>query len=214
MKISKVFGAAITGLVLVTSSAHAGLIDNGNSTIDTASGLEWLDLTLTTGQSYNNIHTDGFGGYAASGYVSATLDQLCGLWGSLGDDTSGCASTSPTQGIALSTSSAAIFTSLLGVTYTPYTGTFGMYDSGLLSSGFVGLACINGGASSGCISGSPSLPNAIHIPSWIGTSDTHSLVGHWLVRSTSVPEPATLGLLGLSLIGMGYTRRRKTIKSV
>jgi hypothetical protein len=53
-------------------AANAALIDLGDSTVDTASGLEWLDLTLTTYQSYEDIALNGYGGYAAAGWVHAT----------------------------------------------------------------------------------------------------------------------------------------------
>ena len=53
-----------------SGSVQAGLIDNGNTTLDTDTGLEWLDVTLTQGESYNSI-VGGFGGYAALGYTHA-----------------------------------------------------------------------------------------------------------------------------------------------
>lgn len=65
--IKKLKALTLIGLLCGTISAHAVLLDNGSTTIDTATGLAWLDLTLTEGQSYNSI-ASGFGGYVALGY--------------------------------------------------------------------------------------------------------------------------------------------------
>lgn len=43
------FIACILALSFLTNVANAALIDNGEFTTDTATGLEWLDLTETTG---------------------------------------------------------------------------------------------------------------------------------------------------------------------
>ena len=40
---------------------------------------------------------------------------------------------------------------------------------------------------------------------YVTTSSTYELVG----RSTTVPEPSTLAMLGSSLIGLGFTRRKR-----
>ena len=66
------------------SIAHAGLIDASDSTIDTETGFEWLDLTLTRELSYDSV-IGGYGGYIASGYRYATFTEVCELFGALGD---------------------------------------------------------------------------------------------------------------------------------
>jgi hypothetical protein len=47
-KIKLILGASI---LLLSVQASAELVDNGDWTTDTASGLDWLDLNLTYGMS-------------------------------------------------------------------------------------------------------------------------------------------------------------------
>ena len=49
---------ALVGLLALSIYANASIIDNGNYTTDTLSGLDWLDLTETTGRNYNEVYDD------------------------------------------------------------------------------------------------------------------------------------------------------------
>ena len=51
MNILKIISVA-TALVL-SASVNSALVDKGTYTTDTASELDWLDLSITVGQSYN-----------------------------------------------------------------------------------------------------------------------------------------------------------------
>ena len=154
-----ILNVAFSGLLIFTSSAQATLIDNVSSSIDTATGLEWLDVPLTQGQSFISI-LGGFGGFAAQGYVHATLSQLCSLFGSLGDAVPQCTSASDVAGDALPQSSADTLTSLLGLTLVNFgqISTGGIFDSGLLP-GALGIGCVDAGTSPLCVGGLP-LPGA------------------------------------------------------
>ena len=52
-------------------------------------------------------------------------------------------------------------------------------------------------------------PNEFGASAWINTSKTGA--GHWdlNVSLVAVPEPSTIALFGLGLLGMGFARRRK-----
>jgi hypothetical protein len=127
--------------------ANATLIDNGSTTVDTATNLEWLDVTATLGESYNSV-IGGFGGYIADGYSVATTSQLCVLFGALGDSIANC----PDANIVLDAST---------------------------------------------------------MDAWANTDWKVDLVGGWLVRDASVPEPAIIALFTLGLVGIGFARRKR-----
>ena len=57
--------------------------DGFNLTRDTATGLEWLDLTLSTGLSFNDVSASFGTGQAFDGFRYATLDEIQHLLGSV-----------------------------------------------------------------------------------------------------------------------------------
>jgi hypothetical protein len=186
--------------------ANATLIDNGSTTVDTATNLEWLDVTATLGESYNSV-IGGFGGYIADGYSVATTSQLCVLFGALGDSIANC----PDANIVLDAANAAEFIFKFGdttVSLSGYAGTFGWFDSGYVSlNDTVGIGCIEGDASDvACAWG----PNSAYMQGTFGsTGGKVDLVGGWLVRDASVPEPAIIALFTLGLVGIGFARRKR-----
>ncbi len=143
---------ALVGLAMMGTAgpAHATLIDTGFSTIDTTTGLEFLDLTLTLGQSFNSV-IGGFGGFVASGYQYATATELCSLLTSQGDVLLNCISPNIVVD-TIAALSASLLVGLLGDTATPGTATFGIYDDGNNSDG-LGFSCINATAAP-CAGGS------------------------------------------------------------
>ena len=200
---------AVLLLGLSVGTANATLIDNGDTTIDTSTGLEWLDLTLTTGQSWNAV-VGGFGGYVNDGFRHANTQELCSLFTTLGDVLPNC--TSDTNiGDPMNQANANLLVSLLGDTFGPNFGSIftscGIYDSGYTTStGRVGLASVqatpnNGGCNTGFA------PSAATLAQWTSLSGTNTLVGHWLVRAASpVPAPAPLAILTLALLALRARR--------
>jgi hypothetical protein len=67
-------------LVLTTwalgGTGHAELIDSGATTLDTETGLEWLDVTETLGVSAFDIIVNGYGNLVADGWGHATVEQI------------------------------------------------------------------------------------------------------------------------------------------
>ena len=158
------------------SASATQLIDNGATTIDTASGLEWLDLTFTQGVIAQDVLA-GFGGYIAAGWTFATIDQVCGLLGALGDDTTDC--TTGAVGVQMDPVNAETFVDLLGNTVATGRGAYGMFNNiGGFPDNF-GLACINDTATSCTGGGSGSW---LTLAEWASGYQT---VGSFLVRPTS-----------------------------
>lgn len=61
---------------LLSVPSQAALIDLGNVTRDTNSGLDWLDATATAGMSYNDVSLQLGPGGDFEGYRYATLPEL------------------------------------------------------------------------------------------------------------------------------------------
>src|SRR5262245_7557925 len=77
---SRSIAAALFALALYAPPATATLIpvEGGLVTRDTNSGLDWLDLSLTAGITYNQIMA-GAGGWLADGWRYATGAELCSM---------------------------------------------------------------------------------------------------------------------------------------
>lgn len=73
------FAKGVVGIVAanLVSLAQAELVSHGLTTLDTVSSLEWLDLTQTTGKSFNQVTGEfGTGGlYEGYRYASAAEAQ-------------------------------------------------------------------------------------------------------------------------------------------
>jgi hypothetical protein len=187
------------GLAVCASSSSATLIDNGPSTTDTGTNLEWLDLTLTNGLSYADALLSTF--VTVDGYRSATSLEVAQLFTNAGIGTqdnlarevdfAGATTLLNTLGCTL-TPSVCATTANPGATgyaeWSPGAGRRALYRTDIINGGR-GAATIQSSFATGATAG----------------------IGTFLVRNV-VPEPSTSLLLlgGLAMLGV---RRRRRMES-
>lgn len=181
--------------------AAAALINLGDVTRDTKTGLEWLDVTLSAGLDFRQI-VAGEGGWFADGWRYASEFEVRALMQEY------VAPTPYTQGID---PGAASILDYLGITATfpgiPHARSYALYDDALNApfSQFVGRADIFVNYDS---SGFP------RSASWVMSNDMQSIyagsrfIGSFLVKASSVPEPDTWALLLLGIGGILFAGNR------
>lgn len=184
---------SILGGVMV-NTANATLIDRGSITYDDVNQMEWLDLSLTDDMQPGIALSR----YSADGWTIATKDQYQTMFDSFftGFIDDGAWS----QTVATDTtlySQIQEFNNLFGLTVESTAGrtSYGFYMEGSI----VRLGGVHDGLTSGTLFRN-------HGGNWTNASDT-SLAGVFLVRA-AVPETATLALLALGLLGLGFNRRK------
>ena len=64
---------------IFTTHASGAIIDNGIYTTDTATGLDWLDVTKTFNESYNSVTNQLANNGQLAGWTFATITQLDNL---------------------------------------------------------------------------------------------------------------------------------------
>ena len=209
---------SLTVAVLVLSSnVNSALIDNGGYTTDDVSGLDWLDLTFTTGVSYNDASL-GFGTYEGGGWRYANNAEVETLFGILFDgyyDTNpaGYSDTQSGNAYGAQTSDMVSFFSLLGSwSYTVHTLNYGLYEdeAGLIR--MIGAWCYT----SSCQT-SRNVVYGTNLTSVYDAQTNYSQpsYGTYLVRDnpnyiSSVPVPAAIWLFGSGLLGLVGVARRKS----
>jgi hypothetical protein len=191
---------ALSLLILGCGSAPAELLSaddqrfgNGKLTLDTSTGLAWLDLPVTSGLSYHEVVAGCEPGGAFSGFRFATLEEVTSLLNQAGIPKPGQSWYAEPGG---ESEAILTFLNLVGATGSqdghPEAG--GITGTGVGTSVYATLALdfsyYNG------------LPGYVVGNRSIGDSWGDSFWGSWLVES--IPEPCTgqlLMLAGLVLIG-------------
>lgn len=214
-------------LSLLTHTAQAVIIDNNTYTSDTATKLDWLDVTASAGRSYTDVLSNlGAGGdfsgwrFATTGELDTLLDNFGGVGSYLGSNTAH-------EGVA------DLFVQYLGDTFDysndiglgydftdPYYGyTFGYwYDP---ASFFIRTAFIADHDKNIDLIPGDDLVDTIDTNYSVFFPTSYSLqIGSFLVRTTPepapIPAPATLPLfvLGVSLLTLMRCRRGDTQREI
>jgi len=171
--------------------------DNGSTTVDTGTGLEWLDLTETQGLSYNQVLAQTGAGGLFAGYrfaeayeVETLFDNAGGTGPYLGSDPSHDAFVPgllSLWGVTLADPAANLSYFLLADVNTAFDEQY----YGQLQETFAGddFARVNTGLSR-------------------DRNDANALFGSALVRNV-VPVPAAVWLFASALAGLGWMGRRQ-----
>lgn len=214
--------ALAASTLVFSTSANAAIISvdwqsAGDNLItqDTASGLEWLDLTVTAGMSYNEVSAQLGTGGAFEGWGYATVAQVEGLWTAFGGDSA--------YYNGWSTQNNGLFDVM-----APYVGDLVCHDQQ--------SSCVTGQGYSWWLTETPQGGTSTSVLDVLVSSDawtnpeaalkdyfgnfnagpvpldaSQSELGSALVRPISaVPVPAAVWLFGSGLLGLvGVARRKK-----
>ncbi len=202
--------AAALSLSLVAAQAQATLIQEDDAsfgansiTFDDATGLRWLDLTVTNLQSYNSVLAQQTTGGTYEGYRFATRAEVEQLFTGQGVQTvSGMPQSANFGSGASSILGATTLISYLGVTESQAPrGSRGFFDSS---------AATNAQAYRLYVWGSGDITTVATSNTVAKSSTTASYMGHgsFLVQ---VPEPGTGLLLAAGLAGIAVAGRRQSL---
>lgn len=216
--------AAALLLLLHANPSHAALIANGTFTHDTETGLDWLNPQFTAGQSYDAVEA-GWGGWISAGWRFATI----GEWEALMTQYVGPA-LQPSDDLSFKANLPAYFNGAesvvlaLGVSWGTNDPRAAVNDvtgdgfhmimaQGYLQSGVPGIAGF------GEVSATYAHGYGLPLGGWgdsvrFGPTDyKRPDNGSLLVRQAavdSIPEPASLALLGAGMIGLAASRHTAT----
>ncbi len=205
---------ATSAIVLVSGEAPAALvpmdlISVGDQliTLDTSTGLAWLDLTATMNLSVQDIRS-GAGAWSARGFVYASSDQVRTLFlnADPGNVVINTGSDPTSSGNLLG---AQRLLDLLGVTHPGPSGN----EFDILGNGIVGVGEPGAGLAHFAVYGtnSDATVGYFFVPDGVAsTSFKDPEVGSFLVLSP-VPEASQTWLfaLGLPLVALGASARRR-----
>lgn len=200
----------LISIASVLNVANATLISMDSTygtdtvTLDTETHLTWLDVPLSTAFSYDTIQPElGIGG-AFQGYRIASGAEVKTLFTNAGI---------PVFGNSFVSANYAPILSLMD--YVGITGHNGNLGTGIPFDYTVGhiadTAPQVGWASVMVLSVYDPDNTGRASGGTVPSNNENPYHGTWLVREVSVPEPATLTLIGLGLLVLGVVRRKSMI---
>lgn len=214
MAITKII--SITSALALSASVNAAIvsadwINSGDNliTIDTTSGLEWLNLTATTNRSYNDISSKFGAGQEFDGWRYATAVEVSGYFDAFGGDNAYYAGWS-TQNNGLFDAVSLFW----GDTYCAYLGcatgdgySYFIYDTPPTNPQQMQTGQIYDSIDHFL---SPTQDAVALSAGYADKVEPQIIVGSALVRTSVVPIPAAAWLFGSGLIGLiGVARRKK-----
>ena len=186
------FGVANADLV----SMDGGKFGTDAITLDTETSLEWLDITFSTNYSYNQIIAETQSGGYFEGYRLATFTEMIGLWTNADIDLNYANVFTPINYGPISN-----LQSFIGTTNLDETQTWGMVDptgSGTSTDMAAGLLFVDAETS------------GRYSPYYgFDSNFAREDFGSYLVKTTAVPLPSSIILLGTGLLGIMTVSRRK-----
>ncbi len=195
--------SAALGCAIAMGAAQASVVTLPTSALDSTTGLQWLDISQTVGMSYDQVLASTY--VTQDGYKVATAAQLTAFLSDAGTvpNATCCAFNSTyasTVGLMQALGGNTSYLVGFGAKGDPVGWITGMYGNqggialidtqlGVGANGTVDLAWANGT--------SPS-------------SSYRADVGAFLVRpQQTVPEPMSLGLVGIAMAGLGLALRKR-----
>ena len=198
--------AVAMGLLISASLTQAALIDNTTFTTDEATGLDWLDMNYTDGNSYNQTLAEISAGGSLVGWRFATSAEFDGLINAA----VGSPYTQVGNDPAIYSEMVALI-NLFGSTFDDVVeGPVGSYAYGYVDSSELSDANVlmfgystMGGIEEGIVE-SESGYNFDR-----SKKSSSSQIGAFLVRATAVPDTgSTAALLGAGVVALAFARRR------
>jgi hypothetical protein len=186
-KFLKIIGIGF--ILSVSTLANATLIDNGDYSTDTESGLDWLDWTETINMTQSEALID----FSGAGWRVATATEAVGLIENHFEVVIGGW---PSAGI-VSMSSVVGFNEM----QSDFFGLLGLTGSSVSRATLEGFGLI-GASTTDVYAG---FYNTIY--GEVGYSNPTKGVA--MVKAAAVSEPAIIALFALGLVGIGFARRRQ-----